>query len=105
MKFLIFAKDRQSGPQPPDPVALNRAVRDWVGARLADGTMDCAYYVLPKMGMCILNADSHEALLTRLREWPSFPYQEFEVHMLADVRHGIDNNFERLKKAAEPQDT
>lgn len=106
MKYLIYVKDRATGPAPQDPIALNRAVRDWVGARLQDGTMDCAYYVLPKMGLCIVNADSHESLLTLLRAWPSFAFQEFEIHMLADVRHGIDNNFDRLqleksKKAAE----
>ncbi|NTX06851.1 MULTISPECIES: hypothetical protein [Myxococcus] len=98
MKYLIYVKDRTSGPVPPDPIALNRSVREWVGARLQDGTMDCAYYVLPKMGLCIINADSHETLLTLLRAWPSFAFQEFEIHMLADVRHGIDNNFERLTR-------
>ncbi|NVI97855.1 hypothetical protein HV824_06935 [Myxococcus sp. AM009] len=105
MKYLVYVKDRTSGPQPQDPIALNRAVRDWVGARLQDGTFDCAYYVLPKMGLCILNADSHESLLSLLRAWPSFAFQEFEIHMLADVRHGIDNNFERLQKASAPGQT
>ncbi|GMT96584.1 hypothetical protein KH5H1_07030 [Corallococcus caeni] len=98
MKYLVYVKDRPSGVQPPDPVALNRSVRAWVEARLMDRTMDCAYYVLPKMGLCIINADSHEALLSLLRAWPSFAYQEFEIHMLADVRHGIDDNFERLQR-------
>lgn len=100
MKYLIYVKDRTSGPVPPDPIALNRAVRDWVEARMKDGTIDCAYYVLPKMGLCIVNADSHESLLSLLRAWPSFAYQEFEIHMLADVRHGIDNNHERLQRQA-----
>ncbi|QSQ25690.1 hypothetical protein JY651_12485 [Pyxidicoccus parkwayensis] len=98
MKFLIIARDRPNGPYPPDPTALNRAVRDWVGARLADGTFDCAYYLLPRAGMCIANAESHEALLTLMRAWPSFGYQEFEVHMLADARHGIDDNHARMKR-------
>lgn len=99
MKYLIFVKDRPAGPQPADPMALNRAVRDWVGARLADATFDCAYYVLPKMGMCIANADSHEALLSLLRAWPSFAYSEFEIHPLASVMHGIDDNYERQLRA------
>lgn len=98
MKYLIYVKDKTTGTPPQDPIALNRAVAVWVEARLKDGTMDCAYYVLPKMGLCIVNADSHESLLTLLREWPSFAFQEFEIHMLADVRHGIDNNFARLQR-------
>lgn len=98
MKFLIIARDRPNGPYPPDPIALNRAVRDWVGARLADGTFDCAYYMLPRAGLCIVNADSHESLLALLRAWPSFGYQEFELHALANASSGIDNNLERMQQ-------
>ncbi|RKH58575.1 hypothetical protein [Corallococcus llansteffanensis] len=100
MKFLIIARDRPNGPYPPDPASLNRAVREWVGARLSDGTFDCAYYLLPRAGMCIANAESHEALLSLLRSWPSFGYQEFDINVLADARHGIDNNHERLQREA-----
>lgn len=98
MKFMIIARDRPNGPYPPDPVSLNRAVREWVAGRLTDGTFDCAYYLLPRAGMCIANAASHEALLSLLRAWPSFGYQEFEIHALADARHGIDDNHDRIKR-------
>ena len=37
MKYLIYVKDRTTGPAPQDPIALNRAVREWVEARLRDG--------------------------------------------------------------------
>jgi hypothetical protein len=99
MKFLILVHDRQGPPIPEDPIALNRAVRDWVGARLADRTFDCVYYMLPRSGMCIANADSHEALLATLRAWPSFAYTEFQVFPLADAVTAIDNNFDRLAAA------
>lgn len=99
MKFLLFVKDKTTPPFPPDPAALNRAVREWVGARLADRTLDCVYYMLPKGGMCIANADSHEALLGLLRAWPSFAYSEFEIFPLADVMKAIDNNWDRLKSS------
>lgn len=98
MKYLLIVTDRPNGPFPPDPLALNRAVQEFVSARLADGTMDCAYYLLPRGGMSIINADSHEALLALLRAWPGFGYQEFEVHMLGDIRQAIANNRERLHK-------
>ena len=94
---MLIVKDRPNGPFPPDPLALNRAVRDFVAARLADGTMDCAYYLLPRGGMSIINADSHEALLGLLRTWPGFGYQEFEIQLLSDIRLAIDNNWERLQ--------
>jgi hypothetical protein len=96
MKYLILITDKRSPPFPQDPAALNRAVREWVGARLVDKTFDCVYYTLPQGGMCIANADSHEALLALLRAWPSFAYSEFELVPLADAARAMDNNFERL---------
>ena len=99
MKYLILITDKRTPPFPQDPVALNRAVREWVGARLADKTFDCVYYTLPQGGMCIANADSHEALLALLRAWPSFAYSELEIVPLADAAKAMDNNFERLSSA------
>lgn len=97
MKFLILVKNRTQGPHPADPIALNRSVSEWVKQRIMDGSIDCAYYVIPEMGMCILNADSHEALLGSLRAWPAFSFVEFQVYPLADITFGIDNNHERLQ--------
>jgi hypothetical protein len=99
MKYLILVTDKRTPPFPQDPAALNRAVREWVGARLADKTFDCVYYMLPQGGMCIANADSHETLLVLLRAWPSFAYSEFEIVPLVDAAKAMDNNFERLASA------
>jgi hypothetical protein len=99
MKFLILVKDRRGVQGPADPMELNRRVRDWVAQRLKDGTFECAYYVLPDRGLCIVNAASNEELLAQIRAWPAFPFSEFEVHPLADVAFGIDNNYERLEKS------
>jgi len=42
--------------------------------------------------MCIANANSHEALLSLLRAWPSFAYSELELVPLADAVNAMDND-------------
>jgi len=100
MKFLVLVKDRPGAPPPADPIELNRRVRTWVTQQLQKRTFDCAYYVIPHSGLCIVNASSHEDLLGQLRAWPAFSTTEFEVHPLADVAFGIDNNHQRMSSNA-----
>lgn len=96
MKFLVIGSNKTGGPQPDDPVELNREVARWIGEQLSSKAFDCAYYVVPDRGVAIVNADSHEDLLALLRAWPAYPYMNFEVSPLADLRFGVDNNYERL---------
>jgi hypothetical protein len=105
MKFLLLLKENPHRPHEADPGALNRAIRDHVAKLFANKTLDCAYYLLPKGGMCIINASSHEALLRELRSWPGSSQHDFEIHLLSDILQAIDENYPGAGKpatAAEP---
>lgn len=96
MKFLLMIRERQLVAPVADPVALNRACRSWFGVQLESGVIDCAYYIAPRAGMCIMNASSHEALLEQMRSFPAFGASEIEIHILVDAVAGIDGNQRRI---------
>lgn len=93
MKFLLLIKERGVRPDVADPSAFNRVVREHVTRLMSNGTLDCAYYMLPKGGAAIINASSHEALLHEMRTWPGASQHEFEIHPLADLLVAIDDNY------------
>lgn len=93
MKFLLVIKERANRPHEPEPGKFNRVIRDHVSRLLEDGTLDCAYYVLPRGGMGIVNAESHEALLRVIKAWPGEYQHDFEVHALCDLFQAIDDNY------------
>jgi len=101
MKFLVMVKELPGGPAPEDAMELNRRVAAWVSAQLEAGIVEVAYYMLPKSGMCIINTASHEQLLSLLRQWPAYEFSEFDVRPLAELRHGIDDNYERMARKAQ----
>lgn len=97
MKFLALSK-RRPGP-PPDPkvvIALSRASQEWIKAKLADGTLDCAYNVVPNangyFGAAIANAHSNEEVYQQLTAYPFFLLTDFEVYPLSDAWRAIDDN-------------
>ena len=100
MKFLITA---QPGPTPMPPqqaAGLLQATKEWINARLADGTMDC-HYVFPEGGgFVISNADSHETVLDALLEYPLYPFMTWEVKALCDWSHSYDKFIELWQKLA-----
>ena len=89
MKFLVFSKYR-IGQDPPESLDLFQQTQDWMSARLADGTLDCAYNLPAGGGVGIVNADSHEALTEVLSSYPLQPWTSYEVHPLSDVKHVFD---------------
>jgi hypothetical protein len=100
MKFLVLVKERAQRPEVAEPAAFNRVVREHVSRLLGNGTLDCAYYLLPRGGACIINASSHEALLHELRSWPGASQHEFELHPLCDILEAIDDNYARARAGA-----
>lgn len=96
MKFLLMIRERQLAAPVADPVGLNRACRSWFGAQLESGVIDCAYYIAPRAGMCIMNASSHEALLEQMRSFPAFGSSDIDIHILVDAVAGIDGNQRRI---------
>lgn len=97
MKFMLMIRERlMGGPAVDDPIALNRACKEWFVAHLERRVIDCAYYIAPRAGMCIMNADSHEQLLAQMRSFPAFANSDIELHVLVDATEGIDGNHRRL---------
>ncbi|MGB5931821.1 MAG: muconolactone Delta-isomerase family protein [Anaerolineae bacterium] len=76
-------------------VALFQAAKEWVKARLADGTLDCVYsFADLSGGLAIGNADSHEELMDRILDYPMYPFFDWEVEPLCDFSHSMDRLIE-----------
>jgi hypothetical protein len=97
MKFMLMIRERTLVVPVEDPVALNRACKQWFVEHMEKRTIDCAYYIAPRAGMCIMNADNHEQLLTQMRSFPAFGSSEIELFVLVDATEGIDGNHRRLQ--------
>jgi len=88
MKYLVTVTP---GPMPP-PVDAVRAAREWLQARLDDGTFE-AVFAFPEGGGCSIGEnESHEQLMEQLLEYPLSPFSEFDVQPLV----GIDAAFDRF---------
>ena len=102
MKFLILVKPLPGAPRPEDPVAVLQAAREWINARLANGSVDCAYNVIgSKQGMgdvAIANADTHEALAELLLSFPQYPFVDLEILPLSGVDHAAERTIALMQK-------
>jgi hypothetical protein len=86
MKFLVTVTP---GPMPP-PADLVRSSREWIQAKIDDGTFECVY-AFPEGGGCSIGEnDSHEALMELLMEYPLSPFVNYEVRPLVDVDAAFD---------------
>ena len=103
MKFLILVKPLPGAPRPENRVAVLQAGKEWVNARLADGSVDCAYNVIsPRQGIdavAIGNADSHEALVEVVLSFPAYAFCDFEILPLSDVNHAAEQTIALLQKS------
>ncbi len=102
MKYLVLVYRGQDAADVDDPAALNRANRDWIQARKADGTLEAAYTLLDNasglIGAGIVNVNSHEALRELLLSYPGYLQAEFEVHPILDAEVAIQQNLNFWKK-------
>jgi len=88
MKFLINTKSRigHNAFKPEDPQAVFQAAHAWNKARLEDGSIDCVYgFTDGRGGISIVNADSHEKLLSMIRSSPMYHYIDYEIQPLCDL--------------------
>ena len=101
MKFFVRSQ-RNQVPMPPERAAgLYQAAKQWVNARVADGTFDCAYsFSELGGGMGIMNADSPEELLDLVVDYPLWPFFTREIKPLCDFSHTMDKLTEFAKKLA-----
>lgn len=98
MKFLITARPGATLIPPESGVVLVTAGRDWLKAKLSDGTLDCHYLFLGGGGFVISNADSHEDILSNLLEYPLYPFFVWEVTPLLDFEESSDRYIEFYQK-------
>ncbi len=95
MKFLVTATP---GPMPP-PLDVVRAARDWLDAKLADGTFECVY-AFPQGGGCSIGEnDSLEQLMEQLLDYPLSPFVEFDVQPLLEMDAAFDRLIPYIEKA------
>jgi muconolactone delta-isomerase len=88
MKFLVTVTP---GPMPP-PLELVREAREWIDARLKEGTFE-AVYAFPHGGGCSIGEyDSHEQLMEELMDYPLSPFVDYDVEPLVE----LDAAFERF---------
>jgi len=103
MKFLILVKPLPGAPRPENPVALLQASKEWMNARLADGSVDCAYKVIgSKQGIdsvAIANADSHEALAELVLSFPAYALCDLEILPLSDLNRFLEMVIEITQKS------
>ena len=98
MKYLITARPGTM-PMPPEKgVVLLTAGRDWIKAKLSDGSLDCTYNFFGGGGFAISNADSHEDILSDLLEYPLYPFFVWEVTPLLDFEESSDRYIEFYQK-------
>jgi hypothetical protein len=91
VKFLVTCRPSPTPPSPERCVVLIRAAMDWIEARLADGSMETTYLFPNRGGIAILHAESQEALMELLLDYPAYPLYTWEVQVLADWRPGFEN--------------
>ena len=96
MKYLVIAKDKPGAQIPPDKLLpLLQATKAFIKSKLADGTVDCAYYFADFVGCAIANANSHEEIMNLLIDFP-WPY-DWEVRPLCDFEQTVDRIIESAK--------
>lgn len=100
MKFLITGHPGNVPIPPALGVALYQAAKEWVDARLADGSMDCHYVFAESGGFAISNADSHEDLFAALQSYPLYGFLDWEVQALVDWDQAYDGFIQLFQAAA-----
>ncbi len=88
MRYLVTVKP---GPMPP-PIDVVRQAREWIQARVDDGSFEAVYAFPEGGGLSIGSYDSVELLMEQLLEYPMSAFVEYDVQPLTDV----DAAFERF---------
>jgi hypothetical protein len=88
VKFLVTVTP---GPMPP-PIELVRSAREWIQARVDDGTFEAVYAFPQGGGFSIGENDSFEQLMEQLMDYPLSPFVEYDVKPLVE----LDAAFERF---------
>jgi hypothetical protein len=84
MKYLVTGLPG-SNPIPLDQGAgLLGAGMAWIKGKLEEGSIDCHYSLLGGGGLGIVNAASHDQVLTEILAYPLYPFFTWEITPLLD---------------------
>jgi len=100
MKFLVTVTSRIGShvPKVTDPGKLLAEAQKWNDACLKNGTFDCSYgFTSGRGGIAIVNAASHEALMSTLRQSPMFHYVDYEVDPVCPMNVYYQIHLDALK--------
>lgn len=97
MKYLVIGNQVVMATEHKAQADFLQRSKEWVKAKLADGTLDCAYSFPAGGGFFIFNADSHEDLMKQLVDFPLRPLTEFEIHAICDFNKATDMVIESVK--------
>ncbi len=97
MKFLVITKPR-TVPLPDNYVELVKAAKEWLNAKVADGTIDFVYSMLPNGGVSITNVDSHKQAFDLMQEYPLTPFLDWKIVPLVDLNYTFDKLIKALSR-------
>jgi muconolactone delta-isomerase len=84
MKFLVTGLPGTTSMPVERSADLLQASLVWLKEKLGDGTLDSTYNLFGGGGIGIVNAASHEEVLSLLLSYPLYPYFSWEVEPLLD---------------------
>ncbi len=82
---------------------LFRAGKQWLEAKQADGTIESIYSFPAGGGVTVVNADSHEELMNVIRDFPLFPFLDWDVRPLVETSDSFDSAIAMFDKMAAQQ--
>ena len=97
MKYLVIGSQVTMATEHKAQADFLERTKEWVSAKLADGTLECAYSFPSGGGFFIFNADSHEDLMRLLVDFPLRPLSELEVHAICDFSQATDMVVDSMK--------
>ena len=99
MKYLVTGLPGSNPiPQEQGPGLLGAGMA-WIKAKIADGSIDCHYSLFGGGGIAIVNAASHEQVLTEILTYPLYPFFTREITPLLDFEDAYEEYirfYERL---------
>ena len=97
MKYMVIGNQVIAASEHKAQADFLLRAKEWVNAKMADGTLDCAYSFPAGGGFFIFNADSNEGLMKLLLDFPLRPLAEFEIHVLCDFNTATDMVVDAMK--------
>ena len=97
MKYLVTQKLARLIPR-ERALDINEGSKQWVQARLEDGTIDLVYSLLDGNAVAIVNAESHDDLFKILMEYPLYWYMDWEFEPLCNWSIRLDKLIELQKQ-------